>query len=491
MPEDYERTKETTQWQGGPVYNTDDLLKSVSDTDDNIHLDNRQVGQRRRWQRVHRVQDKIAQKQMSKEQPMEETRAKQWLNKLDKIEKGDSIDELWGKAALAGGGLATYYSGMTGPAIKGAGKLLYHLPGIKQGTDAAVWAAGVPGRATRAVGRGIDSGIRSYARGYENVLGGIGAAKAAVAGAAPELSSASAVSSFVGASALGYSVGGLVGLLTRAVAHRKYRVNKDKLKNLMHIPRTTEPEDIAGALDWFGFHHQAGIIRSGKGDPIIALENILRALNGDRNYVNPMTGGPMLVKEKTPMFAIGKKVALIADLFASLKSAHQYVKDMKFSYMIQERFKFESPDDYYTTQKNIDEAALTIALVSLLASLGFLQMAKVQSLLGGVDTKVKRLMGASSEKQATKLIGEIVNSFDLGFGNEVIKGKADPLLALQLVMDYMEGNPRTRNPKNGYKISTPTKVVAAIPFGAANAAHELLGYIDEVQELIKKLKAQR
>jgi len=494
MPEDYERTKETTQWQAGEVYNTDDLLKPVHDTDVNIYLDNRQVGQRRRWQRVHRVQDKIAQKQMSKELPMEETKvtkAKEWLQKLEKKEKGDSLDEKWGKAALAAGGLATYYTGMTGPIIRGTGTFLRNVPVVKEVVDAGQWVGGLPGRGARAVGRGIDSGIRSYARGYENVLGGLASAKAAAASTVPDLGSASAVSSFVGHSALGYSIGGLIGLLTRAIAHRKYSINKEKLKNIMHIPRTTDPEDVSGALDWFGFHHQAGIIRSGQGDSIIALENILRALNGDKNYINPMTGGQMLIKEKTPMFSMGKKVALVADLVSNLQSAHQYIKDMKFSYMIQERFKFETPDDYYNTHKNINEAALTIALVSLLASLGFLQVAKVQSLLGGIDTKVKRLIGVSTEKEATKLIGQIVNSFDLGFGNEVIKGKADPLLALELVLDYLEGNPRTRNPKNGYKISTPTKVVATIPFGASNAAFELLGYIDEVNSLIKKLKSQR
>jgi hypothetical protein len=496
------RTKEMRKWQGEPVYNTDNEMKSVDDTDDNIHLSKSQVGQRRRWQRVHRVQDKIAKKQLSKDMPMEETKvtkAREWLQKLDKKEKGDSLDELWGKAALGAGALTAYHTNLIGPAIKGTGKLAYdYLPGVKPVTDAAVWTAGVPGRVAGAVGSGVSSG-------YQNVAGGLTAGKAAVSGAAaksvPSISALGAKSSGgaaynIGAQAvfpgvIGYSVGALVGLLSRIAAHRKYRVDRNKLAQVMHIPRTTEPQDVAAALDWFGFHHQAGMIRAGKGDPIIALENILRALNGDKQYVNPMTGGMMIVKEKVPMFNMGKKVALIADVTASLQNAHEYMKDFKFSYMIQERFKWEKAGEYYAARAPLEEEALVVALVALTASLGFIQFGKLKSLLGQIDTKLDKLMTVRDEKEALRLVAGIVDAFDFNIGKDIIRKKSDPLLALQLVMDYLEGNRRTRNPKNGYKISTPIKPVATIPFGAANSAHELLGYIEEVNDLIKKLKQKR
>ena len=492
------RTKEVRKWQAGPVYNTDDDMKQVDDTDDNIHLDNRQVGQRRRWQRVHRVQDKVAQKQMSKEIPMEETKitkAREWLQRLDQKDKGDSIDELWGKAALTAGGLTAYHTGLIGPAAKVAGKVAYNvIPGVKQAHKAGQWVAGLPGRAASSVGKGVESTTGA-------IGSGAAAVKAAAAKTVPEIGALGAKSGAgaaynIGAQAvfpgvIGYGVGALVGLLTRAAAHRKYFVNKNKLAQIAHIPNTTEPQDIAGALDWFGFHFQAGMIRAGKGDPVIALENILRALNGDKNYINPMTGGKMLVKEKVPMFNMGKKVALVSDVYSSLKNAYEYIKDFKFTYMIQERFKWDTIDDYRDAHEPIEEEALTIALVALAASLGFLNFGKVTSLLGQIDTKISNLMSVRDEREALKLIAGIVDAFDLGLGKDVINKKADPLLALQVVLDYLEGNRRTRNPRNGYKISTPMKVVTPVPFGSANAADELLGYITEVQDLIKKLKSRR
>lgn len=496
MPDDsYRRMKEISKWQAGAVYNYDHLLKPVNDTDKNIHLDNRQVSQRRRWQRVHRVQDKIDKKRLTKEMPMAETRAREWLKKLDKKEKGDSLDEKWGKAALGAGALATYYSGMTVPLIKTAGKVAYNVvPGVKPAFKAGKYVSGVPGKVGKAIGKGA-SAIGGAAGSAAS------AAKSAAASTVPKISApteygqgvhhAVIATKALGVGVIGYSIGALIGALSRAAAHLKYRVNKEKLKQVAHIPNTTEKEDVSGALDWFGFHHQAGMIRSGKGDPVIALENILRALNGDKDYVNPMTGGKMLIKEKVPMFNMGKKAIAISDLYTQLKNAHEYIKDFKFTYMIQERFKWETPEDYYTAHKNLDEALLTIALLGMTATLGAIQFGKFQSLLNNVGNKVDRLMSSTTEDETLKLIGQIVDAFDFNIGKLIVSKKADPLLALQLVLDYLEGNQRTRNPSNGYKMATPIKPTAPIPFGGAGASTELLGYIEEVQDLIKKLNAQR
>lgn len=496
---DFERTKETSQWRAGSVFNTDDLdfHQPVNDTDDNIHLDNRQVAQRRRWQRVHRVQDKYAQKQLSKEMPMPETKkrtkAAEWLQRLDKKDKGDSIDEGWKKkTAIAAGGLDLLYGAPVSGAVaktgwkygvKPAGKFvggrLAELPGISHGIEAGKYIASAPGRAVSSIGRGIESTTSA-------IGSGIGATKAALASTVPATPTVGAYGAKVLLpGAIGYSIGALIGTLTRAALNMKYTVNKEKLRQVTHIPRTTEPEDISGALDWFGFYEMGAMVRSGQGDPTVALQNILRALDGNNSYINPITGRKMTVSTKIPMYNMGKKCLAIADLTSTIRSAHEHLKEFDFTFMVQERFKWNSLEDYNLA--HINEEILTIALMVLASTLGTIQFGKFHSLLRGIDKKVSQLMGARTETEALKLVAGIVDAFGFKTGKLVINKKADPLIALDNVLDYLEGRNRTRNASTGYKVATPIKSFSMIPFGASRGAVELLGYIEEINELIKRL----
>jgi hypothetical protein len=496
---DLERTKEISKWFSGPVFNSDDLdyYKPVNDTDQNIHLDNRQVSQRRRWQRVHREEDAIMKKQLTKELPMPETkksRAGQWLEALDKKEKGNSIDEGWKTRTAIGAGVAdaTIGPGITTgtakylgknvlwPATKWAGGRVAEIPGISHTIAGGKYVAGLPGRGIEAVGGGYNA--------VTGAIGaGAGAVKSGLASTVPNVPTAGAFATQVALPALGaYSVGALVGILSRAAMNFKYRVNKDKLKKVMHIPRTTEPEDIADTLDWFGFYEMGAMVRSGKGDPAIALQNILRALDGDRKYINPVTLRPMRVSTKISLFNMGRKAVAISDLTSTIKEAHEHIKEFDFTFMIQERFKWQEAEDYYTATMN--EELLTIALMALVASLGTIQLGQFQSTLKGIDRKVSQLMGSRAEAESLKLIAGIVDAFGFKTGKLVINKRADPLLALENVLDYLEGRTRTRNASTGYKVATPIKSLATIPFGAAGAVHELLGYIEEIQELIKRVQ---
>jgi hypothetical protein len=68
--DNFVRTKDVRAWQAGPVYTADDMLKDVplanQKPDNYIHLDNRQVGQRRRFGREKKILQKIKQKGKSR-----------------------------------------------------------------------------------------------------------------------------------------------------------------------------------------------------------------------------------------------------------------------------------------------------------------------------------------------------------------------------------------------------------------------------------------
>lgn len=468
----YERTKETRTWQAGPVFNSDDLLKEIpsnklDDEENFVHLDRRQMGQQKRRKREKKIiSDMENRYKKAKPHIMQESKAAKWLQRLNNMESEPAMDEWVGKTIAGGAAL-----GVGLPlAVKG-------VRAARRAYDATTGAIGSAVDTVTNIPNAVGSGISSAAPEIA-VPAGTASGGAYVAG------------HVVGTAAVGYSIGALVGMLSRAIIHNKYRVSKHKVKQAMHIPSTTQVSDIAKTLDWFGFSEQAAWIRNGEGDPIIALQNILRALNGDRKYVNPKSGRKMMYKgRKIQLFNAGKKAAKIADLRNSIAAATEHVKAFEFTFMVTERFMWDSHAEYYNMR--IEEEFLTLALMAFAAAAGAVQFGKFNTLLTQVESKVQRLMGAKSEDEALKLIGQIVDSFGLKIGKLVVNKKADPMLALRLVVDYLDGVPHTKNPANGYKMATPTKAMAAIPFGGAAATQELLYYIEEVEDLIKKLEGER